>query len=158
MKWIVLVCFILMEVATFYNYRDTAILKGYHRTDEDWEKDAFQDSTDYCMYYYDEKYDVKFEQDERYSEVTDETLKELEGYIEDFTMWYTEVHQDRKYTFDESIFSQGDFMYLKTGNEERDDFDDPKTVFDIACRKYSNYTIYLYDKESHTLHYMHNNI
>lgn len=52
------------------------------------------------------------------------------------------------YDFDIDVISEGDFVRIET--KEYGD-SDPKW-------KFANYTIYLYDIESHILYYIHSNI
>lgn len=58
--------------------------------------------------------------------------------------------EKENYDFNCNNINEGDYYYIKTKEGEK--------IGDSKYDKYDNYSIYLYDIESHTLYYIHSNI
>lgn len=52
MRKIILLVIIGLFFTGCSQYKDELILEGYTSSDEYWDKEGFQDYTDYCKYYY----------------------------------------------------------------------------------------------------------
>lgn len=144
---IITVMLAMLLIATFI-FRDRLILSGYYDSEEYWDKDGFQDYTDYCKYYYDSKYDNVFKRNSSYEKVEEKDIENLVGYFNDFSKWMS--NRNDEYDFDTKYITKGDYVAIKTKENEK--------IGNSYYEKYDNYTIYLYDIETHTLYYIHNNI
>ncbi len=112
---------------------------GYYKKEEYFDKEGFQDYTDYCKYYYEDKYDVKFAEDKYYTKVEEENIPEIIEYFEEFEGWML-PERANEYDFDKSQITPGDYVRIEGKGK------------DIS------FDVYLYDIETHTLYYIHNNI
>jgi len=136
-------------VAFYYFFvKDYAILNGYHDSEKYFDPHGFQDYTDYCKYYYKDKFDKKFSNSFLYKKVEEEDIENITSYFMNFEHWMEIEERLDVYDFDIDVISEGDFVRIET--KEYGD-SDPKW-------KFANYTIYLYDIESHILYYIHSNI
>lgn len=66
------------------------------------------------------------------------------SYFKNFRDWMEKANRLDEYDFDINSISEGDYVHMAIDNSKFSKFD--------------NYTIYLYDVESHTLFYIHSNI
>lgn len=145
----IMLIIILVCGSFYYIYvKDYAILNGYHDSEEHWDPHGFQDYTDYCKYYYKDKFDKKFSNSFLYKKVEQEDIENITSYFMNFEKWMEIEERMDIYDFDTNIISEGDFVRIET--KEYGD-GDPKW-------KFANYTIYLYDIESNILYYIHSNI
>ena len=127
------------------SFSDKAILKGYIDKEEYFDKEGFQDYTDYCKYYYEESNNL-FLESNIYSVVTKDNIENIRSYFTNF-----ESRMDSsEYDFDDSCISEGDYIYIKTKEWE--------SSGDSKYTKFADYTVYFYDTESATLFYIHSNI
>ena len=85
---------------------------GYYDKQEYFDKDGFQDYTDYCKYYYTEKDDIKFSENEDYCYIGGkEDISEVVNYFEDFEVWMLPERAD-EYDFNKSQITIGDYVYI----------------------------------------------
>jgi hypothetical protein len=139
---IVLLCLLLI-LLTACKVQDNHIPDSYKDKDEYFDTEGFADFTDFCKYYYDANADTHFASMSEYQAVTDEDKGKLTGYFNDFVSWIA-LRKDclDQYNFDPKTYiTVGDYYYIKTKEGQ-----------------YTNYTVYYYDTETHTLYYIHNNI
>ena len=133
---IVCIIFRLILLSACNSSKKEQILEGYSNCEE-YYSDGFQDYTDYCKYFYSKDYDIKFEKSSYYSIVTKENLSMIKTYFENFP--YENMNDKDKYDFEIKNINEGDYYCLK------DDVDNA-------------YSLFFYDKDNHTLYYIHNNI
>ena len=118
--------------------------KGYYKKEEYFDKEGFQDFTDYCKYYYEDKYDAKFAEDEKYSKVEEEDIPKVLEYFEEFEGWMLPKRAN-EYDFDKSQITAGDYVRIESKYIE-------------GTSIYASFNVYLYDIETNILYYIHNNI
>lgn len=123
------------------------------------EINMIQDWQKYEVYKYDSSYDEKFINSDRYVIVDDnniDEIRELFNYMED-------IMKDTKcsFTFDYSSITKGNYVrierpeqyYIELEREcDKDNFDDN------ICYYEHEFTVYLYDIDSHILYVIKNNI
>lgn len=112
--------------------------KGYYKKEEYFDESGFRDFTDYCKYYYNENYDEKIAKNKEYSYVGEEDIPEIISYFEEFEGWMLPKRAN-EYDFDKKQITVGDYVRIDSKGIDVD--------FDV----------YLYDTETHTLYYIHNN-
>lgn len=122
------------------NEAEKYIIKGYNQSDEYFD-DGFQDYTDYCKYYYDSYYDEEYAKDDNYTEITADNIDTVKNYFISFP--YENMSNSDAYDFDVSIVTEGDYYCIIDESDYSNNRED--------------YDVYLYDKESHILYYIHNN-
>ena len=143
--WILLlIIFLSADTSTVFK----PIPAGYIAKEEHFDPDGFQDYTDYCKYRYDSA--EAFRRDARYHEITQDEIENVIGYFEDFEEWMRMENRLDEYDFDLSYISAGDFLLLDTKEGSEEFFGD--------YAKYVDYTVYLFDTDTLTLYYIHNNI
>ena len=130
--------------------QDVHIPDTYISSDEHWEKESFQDYTDFCIYRYDSSSAI--EADSKYEKVTEDDIERVAGYFTNFEMWMKEEKRLDEYSFDQSCITAGDLWYVKTKEGQ------PIGSSGSAYGKYDNYTVYFFDVESLTLYFIHSNI
>lgn len=131
------------------SFSDKLIFKGYIDKEEHFDKEGFQDYTDYCKYYYEYSNNLFLEND-IYSVVTNEDIENIRSYFTNFKSWMDTADRADEYDFDDSCISEGDYIYIKTKEGEQ--------IGNSNYKKFNNYSIYFYDTESATLFYIHSNI
>lgn len=131
-----LLCLIYMDQG-YIGMND--VPRGYYEKQEYFDKEGFQDYTDYCKYYYTEEYDEKFAKNKDYSYVNEEDIPEIISYFEEFEGWML-PERANEYDFDKSRITVGDYVRIDSEG------------IDI------NFDVYFYDVETHILYYIHNNI
>lgn len=114
--------------------KNECVLEGYKSCDE-YFSDGFRKYTDYCRYYYNESFDTVFAGNACYTKLTEDCISVVRNYFENFPYKY--MDEPDKYDFDTSCITEGDYYYKKESD--------------------GAYDIGLYDTESHTLYYIHNN-
>lgn len=153
MKKIVLSVIVLIGViiciSVYSSLENKEVLKGYIGKEEYFDKNGFQDYTDYCKYYYNESNNL-FVENDKYSLVKMEDIENIRSYFTDFESWMKEANRDNEYDFNDSCISEGDYIYIKTK--------EGKSIGDSIYKKFDDYSIYFYDVESATLFYIHTNI
>lgn len=131
-----------------YSFSDKGVLKGYIGKDEHFDKEGFQDYTDYCKYYYEKSNNLFFKND-TYSELKEEDIENIRSYFTNFESWMNAADRVDEYDFDNSCISEGDYIYIKTKEGE--------PIGNSNYKKFDNYSVYFYDTESSTLFYIHSN-
>lgn len=153
MKKIVLSVIVLIGViiciSVYSSSENKEVLKGYIGKEEYFDRNGFQDYTDYCKYYYNESNKLFLEND-KYSLVKMEDIENIRSYFTNFESWMKEANRDNEYDFNDSCISEGDYIYIKTK--------EGKSIGDSIYKKFDDYSIYFYDVESATLFYIHTNI
>lgn len=153
MKKIASLIVLIIGITIFINgcssFSDKAILKGYIDKEEYFDKEGFQDYTDYCKYYYEESNNL-FLESNIYSGVTEYNLENIRSYFTNFESWMDSSDRSDEYDFDDSCISEGDYIYIKTKEWE--------SSGDSKYTKFADYNVYFYDTESATLFYIHSNI
>ena len=121
------------------------IPKGYVKSEEYFDKEGIQDSSDYATYIYnDEKVIVN---DDKYKKISSDDIENIRSYFDDF---YGVIRLEGIYDFDTSIITEGDYVRIETKEGEE--------IGDSTYGKYDNYSVYFFDRETLTLYYIHNNI
>ena len=115
---------------------------GFAKSEEHFDKEGFQDYTDFCIYQYDSA--DHFLGNSKYSIITDKDIENLQGYFDNFKGWMEVKDRLKEYSFDSSSISQGDYFHIETKPTSED--------------KYVDYDVYFFDVETLTLYYIHNNI
>ena len=92
----------------------------------------------YCKYFYKESEDKKFEENSYYSIVTKENIDDIKSYFDKFP--YESMEDSNKYDFETDNINEGDYYSLRAGSNN------------------DNYSVFLYDVNSHILYYIHYNI
>ncbi len=126
---------------------DSNIPNGYTGKEEHFDKDGFQDYTDYCKYFY--KNAAAFENNPNYHKVTEPDIAVIKGYFDDFKQCMVDCDRADEYDFDTKCLTSGDFVFIKTKEGVSDG--------NIVYEKYDNYNVYLFDTDSSVLYYIHNN-
>jgi len=113
----------------------------------------FQDCTDFYIYHYKNISLSELENNKYLNPVKDHTASIL-PYIEDFEKWiavYRKNDANRElpsnYDFEKSIIDENDYFYI----------DNDKITSIDKFEKFANYTLYLFDTQTNTLFYFHNN-
>lgn len=138
-------------ISLWFYFSDRGVLSGYIGKDEHFQKDGFQDYTDYCKYYY-KKSNTLFAQSDTYSIVKEEDIPNIRSYFADTGSWMSAEGRSSEYDFDLSSITVGDYFYIDTKEGE------PIGSAGHTYEKFDSYDVYFYDTESATLFYIHNNI
>ena len=148
-KYIILIIFIFLIILSvlipetlFYG-----IPIGYIDKEEYYQEDGFQDYTDYAKYTYSSDIFIKINY--KFRKLKEEDIDNIKGYFDNFD-YYVRKEWASKYKFDKSIITEGDYVRIKTKEGE------PRA--NLTYGKYDYYSIYLFDIETLTLYYIHNDI
>ena len=114
---------------------------GYTDKDEHFDPEGFQDYTDYCKYFYDSA--EPFERDGRFKPVADVGVETAAGYFEHFKDCMESEERLDEYDFDPGIISPDDLVQI---------------ISDPHFTPYDDYDVFLFDVQSKTLYYIHQNI
>ena len=149
MKKICLLLIILMFAMTGCSQsKMVGIPDGYIDKEEYYDKDGFQDYTDYAKYVYDSK-DVIIS-NEDYKKLKQDDIQNIVGYFEDFSVFMESADRLSEFDFDINNINEGDYIKIKTKEGQK--------IGNGKYGKYDNYSVYFFDVESLTLYYIHNNI
>ena len=121
---------------------------GYIDKEEYYDKDGFQDYTDYAKYLYASK-DVIINNKE-YKKIEQDDIQNIIGYFEDFSGWMKAADILSEFNFDINNINEGYYVKIKTKEGQK--------ITNGKYGKYDNYSIYFFDIETLTLYYIHNNI
>ncbi len=120
---------------------------GKYKSKEFFTSGGFQDYTDYAKYTYE---NLDFSGNQYFNIISSDSMDELNNHIEDFEGWVQAIKESEPdnevvlgYDFDSSVISEEDYLYI---------YDDPDYP------ELGSYKVYLFDVESMTLYYFHNNI
>ncbi len=114
--------------------------------------EGFQDYTDYCKYYYSNSDSVinKLNNNKYFKLVTDNDVKEVKSYFENFEGWVEYKEYKDKYDFEYESVDTADYFYI----ENKYTCDKYKHYPD----KYSAYNVYFFDVQTKVLYLIHSNI
>lgn len=148
-KWLIFLCAVLVCVASGCGlFRDPVIASlGKYRTKELYTAGTVQDFTDYGKYTFDKAHP----EDSSYFEpLAEDQMQTFCRYLDDFERLLDSLRGTdpegelvSHYDFDRSILSPDDYLYLYT---------------DPDYPEYGKYTMYLFDTETLTMYYFHNNV
>ena len=117
---------------------------------------VFQDYTDYGIYNY-SNIDISVLESNGYFQPVDTELPNVLSYIENYEKWiesHRRVNPDHElpvnYKFDKAIIDEEDYFYVTTK--------EGTPIGNGTYGKFDNYTLYLFDTQTKTLYYFHNNI
>ena len=120
---------------------------GEYGSKQIWTHGEFQDYTDHGIYTYSS---IALEQNEYFTEVSDEDVETLHTFLDDFENWvgifrnYDPNDQlVMNYAFDRSVIDAADYFYL---------YQDPEQP------QFSCYDLWIIDSQTNTLYYFHSNI
>ena len=136
---VVYLLFIVIDISC-----DFRILAGYSSSAEYYQKDVFQDSTDYAEYYYEENKDDHFRKSKYYEKLTKEKSAELTYFLDDFErcLYLHRADYEKWYSFSRDFIDGEDYCSI---------------TFRYPENKLESYNIYYYDMQSHTLYFFHSN-
>lgn len=120
----------------------------YVDSEEHWDKEGFQDYTDFCIYKYDSIKSVENNLD--YTKVTAGDIKKLKGYFDNFESWMKAKERQHEYHFDNACISEGDYCRIITK--------EGASIGNGSYGKYDNYTVCFFDVETLTMYYIHSSI
>ena len=145
----ILVFVLIIYIITNLSNADiVGIPKGYVEKEEYYDKDSFQDYTDYAKYKYLSKKTIV--DNEEYIKITEEDINNIKGYFENFYNWMKSLNRLNEYDFDTKIINEGDYVKIKTKEGQ--------SIGNSRYDKYNNYSIYFIDTDTLTLYYIHSNI
>ena len=140
--------------ALYGGRRAPEIPDGYTGKSEHMQKDAWQDSADYCKYVYEDA--SAFETDAAYialrapDEKTDEPAA-MRALFESFKAFMEAGDRLSEYDFDPACVSAGDlYRYKKTTSQNL-------PANPLGGPSIDGYSLWFFDKESATLYYIHAN-
>lgn len=141
----VLICLSLVFSSTYVSPQEVIKSIGNYEQVDYYSNDGFQDYTDFAIYTYEEP---NVENSDYFIRFAD--TNELNTYLDNFENWVdlskgTEIYEN--YNFDRSILDDEDYYYISD-----------KYMTDDFYSKFDNYDFYIYDYQTKTLHYFHNNI
>lgn len=120
---------------------------GQYDSEKIWTHGSFQDYTDYGIYSYSS---VNLNDNEYFNPVTDSDSEKIKGYIDDFEGWIDFFKENDpndelvlNYNFDRSIIDTSDYFYIFEKDSD----------IEYAC-----YDLWIFDTQTNTLYYLHNNI
>ncbi|MBO5402599.1 MAG: hypothetical protein J6A85_05460 [Clostridia bacterium] len=125
---------------------------GRYNSYEFYTQGEFQDYTDYAKYYF---CDVNVDGNEYFTRVQAEDTETINEIITDFEGWikvYREADPTREivvnYHFDRSVIDSADYFYV----------DSEKSTNSDGSASFLKYNLYIFDTQTNTLYYFHNNI
>ena len=121
---------------------------GYIDKEEYYDKDGFQDYTDYAKYMYDSK-DVIINNKE-YKKIEQDDIQNIIGYFEDFSGWMKAADRLSEFDFDINNINEGDYVKIETKEGQK--------IANGKYGKYDNNSVYFFDIETLNMYYIHNNI
>lgn len=145
--WILYICFSVFCMNGCSVQSD--IPRGYVSKEEYFDKNGWQDFTDYCKYYYSS---TPVMEDSQYRMITESDVEDIKGYFSDFQRWMEAANRMEEYDFDESCITAGDYVRIRTKEGK------PIGSEGHTYGKYDNYTLYFLDVDSNVLFYIHSNI
>lgn len=133
---------------SFTTWKDEIIPEGYIDKEEHFDKEGWQDFTDYCKYQY--KDAAAFETNELFQIVKESDIENIVGYFEDFQGWMEAEHRLDEYDFDTGCIIFGDYIHIETK--------EGTPIGSSYYGTFDSYTVYFFDTESNTLYRIHNNV
>ncbi|MBR0134984.1 MAG: hypothetical protein IJM18_02185 [Clostridia bacterium] len=124
------------------------IPSGFIGSEEHMDEEGFRQYTDYCKYYYPGP--EKFVKNKRYKPVSEVGTETVKGYFDDMETRLQAFGRLEEYDFDPAMISEDDLVRIVTKEGEP-----------VGCsgryEEYANYDVWLFDTETNTLYYIHNN-
>ncbi len=139
----IILIILLFGVIELIQGNKSPILKGYYKSEEYWDKNGFQDYTDYCKYFYTAEDDEKFINQEQYKVLENNHIEEIISYFNNFRKQMENQSRMTEYDFDTNWINSGDYVHIKV---------------DKASDLNYSYSVYFYDIQTHILYYIHHNI
>ena len=153
MKRIILFIFALLiflsTVSCAVQNRQDKVLAsvGKHESKQFWTHGAFQDYTDFGVYAFSA---ANLKDNAYFSVVAEDDIQTIGTFVDDFEKWI-EAFKDNdpddalvsNYSFDRSVIDTGDYFYIYQGDNDSE----------YAC-----YDLWIFDTQTNTLYYFHNNI
>lgn len=146
MKKILIIITLILLLTGCNGTMNTEIPKGYISKTEYYYKDSIQDHTDYAKYVYDK---IIVENDNNYKLVQDD-IDNIKSYFNDFKSVMESEERLNEYDFDINSITENDYVRIITK--------EGTPIGDSTYGKFDNYSVYLFDSETLTLYYIHNNI
>ncbi|MGN1132339.1 MAG: hypothetical protein ACI4RL_05495 [Ruminococcus sp.] len=128
------------------------IIKGY-KDSEVYSDNNENDKENFSKYIYDESADAKFAKSEEYEKVTADNKEDVTAFFEDFQEWAGISTFQDKYDIESDIVTEGDYFSITDSDLNNDNIGQRK-----SRTIYRQYSLYLYDTESHTLYYINHDI
>ena len=148
MKKVICAIGIIVLIYLVYLLIPDYVLRGYTDSEEYYDKNGFQDYTDFCIYRYDSA--EKFIYSRLYNKVSENDVENIRSYFDNFKGWMEAENRLDEYSFDSASVSAGDYYHIETKEGE--------PIGQGKYSKFDNYSIYFFDVESKTLYYIHTNI
>lgn len=149
MKKVILVIGIIVAyVGLVFLFTPNYVLNDYTDSEEYYDKDGFQDYTDFCIYRYDSA--DEFIDSRLYDKVFENDVENIRSYFDNFKGWMEAENRLDEYSFDSTSVSEGDYYHIETKEGE--------PIGQGKYSKFDNYSVYFFDVETNTLYYIHNNI
>lgn len=128
------------------------IIKGY-KDSKVYSDNNENDKENFSKYIYDESADAKFAKAEEYEKITSENKEDVTAFFEDFKEWAGISTFKDEYDIEPDIVTEGDYFCITDSDLNNDNLGQRKsrTIF-------RQYSIYLYDTDSHTLYYINHDI
>ena len=128
--------------------KTVGIPDGYIDKEGYYDRDGVQDYTDYAKYMYETQNIITRNKD--YKKIEQDDVQDVVGYFEDFSSWIETDDRLSEFDFDINDINEGDYVKIKTKEGQK--------IANGKYEKYDNYSVYLFDIETLTLYYIHNNI
>ena len=129
---------------------------GEYKDHEFYTQGEFQDFTDYAKYYYDS---ADLSGNDYFTKIKESHMPEINELLDDFELWIETYRENDatceivvNYDFDRAVIDNEDYAYIYSEKSEFTLDDGTTTTF------YDNYDVYIFDVQTQTLYYFHNNI
>lgn len=146
MKKILITITLILLLTGCNGTMNVEIPKGYISKIEHYDTEGIQDHTDYAKYIYDK---TIVENDNNYKLVQDD-INNIKSYFNDFKSVMESKERLNEYDFDIDSITENDYVRIITK--------EGTPIGDSTYGKFDNYSIFLFDSETLTLYYIHNNI
>ena len=146
MKKILITITLILLLTGCNGTMNAEIPKGYISKTEYYDTEGIQDHTDYAKYIYDK---IIVENDKDYKLVQDD-IDNIKSYFNDFKSVMESEERLNEYDFDVNSITENDYVRIVTK--------EGTPIGDSTYGKFDNYSVYLFDSETLTLYYIHNNI
>lgn len=142
---LLIIALLILSISSFnYLMRDRNIINGYYKSEIYGDKYGFQHYTEYYKYYYNTDKDINFYR--LYNKIDNEHIEEIKSYCNDFKERMNAQNRLNEYDFDESIIKEENyFIITKLSNSDGVS----------SNKKFYNYTVYIYDTNTHVLYCLH---
>ena len=140
---------LLITVSCTVQTRQDKVLAsvGKYESKQLWTHGEFQDYTDFGVYTFSS---AKLKDNAYFSVVTEDGIETICAFVDDFEKWIDAFKDNdpddalvSNYSFDRSVIDTGDYFYIYQGDSDSE----------YAC-----YDLWIFDTQTNTLYYFHNNI